>query len=172
MATDFMIDDRGDFILSVPTLYPRLKLSWVNSNYPVLKISFEQIQEYKNISKNKRLRLDFITDQDSRPLNQKFVVVNDKDELRQRIAVRLKTEKGEMSLLQNLGSYLVTQRHEDIMSEDTKIAVENIVFEEISGILQNPKVIAVPKHKTGPFFCQNMNVYIYDDEELIYTLSL
>ena len=87
MATDFMIDDRGDFILSVPTLYPRLKLSWVNSNYPVLKISFEQIQEYKNISKNKRLRLDFITDQDSRPLNQKFVVVNDKDELRQRIAV-------------------------------------------------------------------------------------
>lgn len=172
MALDFKIDDRGDFIVSVPPLYQRLKLSWVNSNYPVLRLNFEQQQSYSTRRMSDKLKVDFITDQASKTMNGKFVVVTGKDELRQRIIIRLKTERGEMNLFKNLGSYLVTQRHEDIMSEETKTLVENIVLAEVADILENPKVIAVPKHTTGPFFCQNMNVYIYEDDELIYVLSL
>ena len=172
MAIDFMIDDRGDFLLSTPPAYQRLKLSWVNSNYPVLKLSFEQGQSCSERKSYNRLRIDFIADQDSKIMNRKFMTVNDKKELRQRIMIRLRTERGEMNLFKNFGSYLVTQRHEDIMSDDVKTSVENIVYAEIADILQNPKVVAVPKRKDGPFFCQNMNVYIYDDNDLIYVLSV
>lgn len=172
MALDFAIDDRGDFIVSAPPRYQRLKLSWINSNYPVLRLNFEQGQRYGKTKTTNELKVSFITDQASKTMNSNFVVVTGKDELRQRIIIRLKTERGEMNLFKNLGSYLVTQRHEDIMSEETKMLVENIVLAEVSDILQNPKVIAVPKHTTGPFFCQNMNVYIYEDDELIYVLSL
>lgn len=172
MALDFKIDDRGDFIVSVPPLYQRLKLSWVNSNYPVLRLNFEQGQNYSTRRMSDKLKVNFITDQASKTMNGNFVVVTGKDELRQRIIIRLKTERGEMNLFKNLGSYLVTQRHEDIMSEETKTLVENIVLAEVADILENPKIIAVPKHTTGPFFCQNMNVYIYEDDELIYVLSL
>lgn len=172
MAMDFMIDDRGDFVLSTAPTYPKLKLSWINSNYPVLRLSFEQAQKCSERKQLGRLRIDFVTDRGSRVLNRRFSTVSGIDELRQRIMIRLRTERGEMDLFKNFGSYLVTQRHEDIMSDITKTSVENIVYAEVADLLTRPKVIAVPKHKTGPFFCQNMNVYIYDDDDLIYTLSL
>lgn len=172
MAIDFKIDDRGDFILSTPTTYDRLKLSWVNSNYPVLRIDFEQGQECSERKTFKRLKIDFVTDQSHQLNDNKFSTVSDLEELRQRIMIRLRTERGEMSLFKQLGSLLVTQRHEDIMSDNTKNAVEAAVYAEVNDILKKPKVVAVPKKKTGPFFCQNMNVYIYDDDTLIYTLSL
>lgn len=172
MAIDFMIDDRGDFLLSTSPTYQRLKLSWVNSNYPVLKLDFEQGQPCAERKIHKRLRIDFIADQDSKVMNQKFTTVNGIEELRQRIMIRLRTERGEMGLFKELGSYLVTQRHEDIMSDNVKAFVENIVYAEIADILQNPRVVAIPKKKDGPFFCQNMNVYIYDDSDLIYVLSI
>ena len=172
MSMDFMVDDKGDFVLTVPPVHQRLKLSWINSKYPVLKLDFEQGQIYAERKSLGRLKINFITDQASKTNNVALATVHDKEELRQRIMIRLRTERGELNLLKNLGSYLVTQRHRDIMSEDTKTSVEDIVLSEVSDILQNPRVVAVPKHKTGPFFCQNMNIYIYDDDELIYTLSL
>lgn len=172
MALDFALDDRGDFILSTPPNHQRLKLSWINSNYPTLKLSFEQGQPCSERKKYKRLRVDFISDCSSRVMHRKFSVVNDRSELRQRIMIRLRTEKGEMKLFKELGSFLVTQRHEDIMSDSVKAYVESIVLLEISDILARPKVVAVPKRKDGPFFCQNMNVYIYENDDLIYVLSL
>lgn len=172
MALDFALDDRGDFILSTPPNHQRLKLSWIDSNYPTLRLSFEQGQPCSERKKYTRLRVDFITDYSSRIMHRKFAVVNDRSELRQRIMIRLRTEKGETKLLKNLGSFLVTQRHEDIMSDTVKAYVESIVLLEVSDILAKPKVVAVPKRKSGPFFCQNMNVYIYENESLIYVLSL
>lgn len=172
MALDFALDDRGDFMLSTPPTHQRLRLSWINSNHPVLKLSFEQGQPCSERKKYTRLRIDFIADRDSRVAHRKFTVVNDRSELRQRIMIRLRTEKGEMKLFEDLGSFLVTQRHEDIMSDKVKAYVESIVLLELSDILARPKVVAVPKRKDGPFFCQNMNVYIYENEELVYVLSL
>lgn len=172
MAMDFEIDERGDFITTVSQQHERLQLSWVNSNYSVLRIDFEQGQKYNERKIDGRLCLNFITDRGAKPVKAMFATVSDGDEVRQRIIIRLKTEKGEMRLKRTLGSYLVRQKHEDIMAAEVQAAVESAVLSEVYDILEKPKVIAKPVHTTGPFFCQNMNVYIYDDDELIYVLSL
>jgi len=172
LALDFKLDDKGDFILSTPPLYPKLKLSWVDSNRPVLRINFEQGQECATRQLSNRLCVSFKTTQSEQTMNRKFSTVSGKDELRQRIMIRLRTEKGEVRLLKTLGSYVMLQKHEDIMSDTTKQILEDVIMAEVADILQNPKVVVLPKRTTGPFFCQNINAYIYEDNDLVYTISL
>lgn len=172
MAIDFEIDERGDFITTVSQQHKRLQLSWVNSNHSVLRIDFEQGQKYSERKIEGRLCLNFISDYSTKPVKAMFATVSNNDEIRQRIIIRLKTEKGEMRLKRTLGSYLVKQRHEDIMAAEVQEAIESIVLSEVYGVLEKPKIIAKPVYTTGPFFCQNMNVYIYNDDELVYVLSL
>lgn len=174
MAIDFLVNNQGDFVLSNIEQYPRLRIDWVDATQPVLRIDFEQGEEYSSFSQNnKQLRIDFITDRDNRTLDAKAATVTDIYELRQRIMLKLRTELGEMKLKPNFGSYIVTQRHEDIMSESVQSMVQSIVLAEVKNMLNNPRVTVVPKKKTGtPFYCQNMNVYIYEDEELLFVLEV
>ena len=173
MAVDLKLDNRGDFILSTPKHHDKLRIDWIDSDYPVLRIDFEQGQEVKTrISKTSRIRIDFLTDKQDRVNDRRFETVSDKEELRQRIMILLRTERGEISCCPNVGSYLITQRHEDINSEDVQTMVENIVYSEVMNILENPTVRAVPKKKSGPFFCQNMNVYVYEGTELFFEIEI
>ena len=174
MAIDFLVNNQGDFVLSSIEQYPRLRIDWIDATQPVLRIDFEQGEEYSSFSQNsKQLRIDFITDRDNRTLDAKAATVTDIYELRQRIMLKLRTELGEMKLKPNFGSYIVTQRHEDIMSESVQSMIQSIVLAEVKNMLNNPRVTVVPKKKTEtPFYCQNMNVYIYEDEELLFVLEV
>lgn len=173
MAVDIKVDNRGDFILSTPNHHDKLRIDWIDSDYPVLRIDFEQGQEVKTrVLKQSRIRIDFLTDKQDRVNDRRFETVSDKEELKQRIMILLRTERGEISCCPEVGSYLVTQRHEDINSLNTKTMVENIVYNEVMNILENPTVVAVPKKKGGPFFCQNMNVYVYEGTELFFEIEI
>lgn len=174
MAIDFLVNNQGDFVFSNIEQYPRLRIDWIDAKQPVLRIDFEQSEEYGSFPQNsKQLRIDFITDRDNRTLDAKAATVTEIYELRQRIMLKLRTELGEMKLKPNFGSYIVTQRHEDIMSESVQSMVQSIVLAEVKNMLSNPRVTVVPKKKTGtPFYCQNMNVYIYEDEELLFVLEV
>ena len=172
MSIDFKIDDRGDFIVSTPPLHKRLKISFVHSTHPVLRIRFEQGQESAVIDSDKKLCVKFATCKGQETMNRKISTVSDIDELRQRIMMRLRTEAGEMRLLPSTGSYVTILKHEDIMSEQTHAELKSAILFAISDIVQNPTVVIVPKRKSGPFFCQNINAYIYQNDILLYTLSL
>ena len=172
MSLDFKIDDRGDFILSTPPLHKRLKISFVHSTYPVLRIRFEQGQESKAVDNANKLCVRFTTCQGQETMNRKISTVSDKDELRQRIMMRLRTEAGEVRLLPSLGSYVTILKHEDILSEKTHAELRSAVLFAIADIVEDANVVVVPKRKTGPFFCQNINVYIYQKDTLLYSFSL
>ena len=95
------------------------------------------------------------------------------EEIKQRLVIRLRTEFGELNLKPELGSYLVTQRHEDIISTQTRNTVYQIVYAEVQDLLDDPKVIVTSKKKIGtPFYCQNLNVYVYDDDQLIFDIEV
>ena len=173
MAFDFRINDVGEISLSTPRKYDRLRIDWYDSDYPVLRIDFEQGQEYPpRLHKNKRLRIDFNTVKGEEFNNRKVDTIHDDNEIRQRIAIRLRTELGDVALKPDFGTRLVTQRHKDILSEDVQKTIEQLVLSEISDILPNPRVFAIPTKTSGPFFCQNIRVIIYNDNEIVYSLLL
>lgn len=170
---DFLINDVGEISFSTPKKYDKLRIDWYDSDYPVLRIDFEQRQEYPpRIFKNKRLRIDFNTTKGEELNNRRVNTIHGDNELRQRIAIRLRTELGDIALKPNFGSLLVTQKHRDILSEEVQKNIEQIVLRELSDILSNPRVVAVPTKTSGPFFCQNIRIIIFDNEELIYSLLL
>ena len=179
MSIDFKIDNRGDFILSSSKNYPKLRLDFINSTYKTLKITFEQGQfipelyDYDNkYNDGKRLNIEFYTDRDKAKVNRKVSTIFDKDEIKQRIIIALRTEYGEVPFMNNLGSYLVTQRHEDINSEKVHNNVRAIVLNAIGNKLENPEVRVVPKRKDGPFFCSNLNIYVYENDKLFFELEV
>lgn len=172
MSIDFKVDDRGDFVVSTLPLHKRLKISFVNSKYPVLRVRFEQGQDVAAVDGNNKLCVKFATCQGQESMNRRISTVSDINELRQRIMIRLRTEAGEIGLLPSVGSYVTILKHEDILSEKTQAELQSAVLFAIADIVQNPKVVVVPKRKSGPFFCQNINVYIYQNDILLYTLSL
>jgi len=173
MAVDFMVDNRGDFFLGNIEQYPRLRIDWVDSTQPTLRIDFEQGEEQVRMEpKRNQFCIDFVTAQAERSLNAKAPAVTGIQEIRQRIMIRLRTEFGEMKLKPNFGSYLVTQRHEDIMSDEVHSMIQSIVFAEVAELLVNPNVVVAPKKKDGPFYCQNLNVYVYDDDELVFDIEV
>ena len=179
MSIDFKIDNRGDFILSSSRNYPRLKLDFVNSTYKTLKITFEQGQAYPDLydydnkyNEGKRLNIEFYTDKDKAKMDRKLSTIFDKDEIKQRIIIALRTEYNEVPFMEGLGSYLVTQRHEDIASEKVHNNVRTIVLNAIGDKLENPEVRVVPKRKEGPFFCSNLNIYVYENDELFFELEV
>lgn len=174
MAIDFLIDNKGDFVFSNIEQYPRLRIDWIDSTQPTLRIDFEQTEERSTFSQtDKQFRIDFITDRDNRTLDAKAATVTGKYELRQRIMLKLRTELGELRLKPDFGSYIVTQRHEDIRSQSVQSMIQSIVLSEVRDILDNPRVSVIPRRKTGtPFYCQNINVYIYNDEELLFVLEV
>ena len=169
-----MLNNQGDFVLSNMLQYERLRIDWVDSDYPPLRIDFEQGEEQIPYEiKNKQLCINFITAQQDRTLNAKGATVTDIEEIKQRLIIALRTELGELRLKPDLGSIIVTQRHEDIMSAEVRGAIYRIVMDEIGDTLENPQVVVTPKKKIGtPFYCQNMNVYVYDDEKLLFDLQL
>ena len=179
MSIDFQINNRGDFILSSSKTYPRLRLDFVDSTYKVLRIDFEQGQEHPELfniedryKDGKRLNIEFYTNKDEAKVDRKLNTIFDKDELRQRIVVALRTELNEVSFMEDFGSYLVTQRHEDITDEKVHNNVRAIVLGIIGNKLNNPDVRVVPKRINGPFYCSNLNVYVYEDDELFFELEV
>lgn len=173
MAIDFQLNNQGDFVLSNMRQYERLRIDWVDNNAP-LRIDFEQGEEQVPYEMNdKQMCINFMTEQGEKTLNAKGSSVHDIEEIKQRLIIKLRTELGEMRLKPEIGSYLVTQRHEDIMSQQTRTNVYQIVYAELGDLVENPKVIVTPKKKIGtPFYCQNLNVYVYDDDKLLFDLKI
>lgn len=173
MAIDIRVDNRGDFVLANIQEHPRLRIDWIDTKHQVLRIDFEQAEETARMSpKDNQFCIDFISVQDERSFDAKALTVSGIEEVKQRLMVRLRTEYGEMNLKQGLGSYLVTQRHEDILSEEVQNMIRSIVFSEVIDMLPNPSVVVKPKKKDGPFYCQNISVYVYNDDELIFDIEV
>lgn len=86
--------------------------------------------------------------------------------------MQLRTEIGESILNKNLGTQLSLMRHRNINDFSTLQKIHDIVKDNLREILDNPAVMVKPEYSDGNFFCQNVNIYIYDGNTPIYTFSL
>lgn len=248
MAFDLELTNNGDFILSKQLRYPRFRVSWHDTEFPVCRIRFYNDQvtprpeplshktettvntngqyvvttviegiEYSIIInaagteifsvrshvdltdeadieglsftvKGFRYTLEYIDDKfrlvplkfrlsfhSMDPLvrgKYKINSVEDTQELKQRIRSLLRIEYGEFRFQPELGSYLATMKHKDLHANATIQGVYSIVMNVLNEFGDDFSVIVAPKKVDGPFYCQNLNIYVYKSNKLLFELPL
>lgn len=179
MGVDYMIDleidNHGDICLNKSSVIKRLKIGLFMTKYPVFKATIRQQKEYDNESekykpdnRHGKIKLK-IKIPENKNGNLSSSSIHDEDEIRQRITILFRTNKGEIlsSLKNSFGSKINMYRHKDITLEETRRKIADLMRNELIDILDNPYVIVQHKYIDGPFYSQNITAYIYDDEQLI-----
>lgn len=138
---DFKLDDKGDLIIGSSEEYDRFRINFVTGEFPKLRIVFKGEAEEK-IAPDSVFCMRFYTDENEREHAKIIETVKEDEEKAQSIAIRLKTELGELnSFYYDFGSELVDLRHVDLLNdtywskltEKVKVAIQDIIpYEESS----------------------------------------
>lgn len=175
---DFAINDIGDIMLEEPKqVYPKYKIKFAASElYPKYKINF-----WARTGKKKRngsLKINFITDVSLREYDKNIAVVRDTDEQSQSIAIRLKTELGELQdFFSDFGSELNKIRHTDLqLTSDKKNTIINYVESAIYDIFKSADItVNVEKldTETGNFKLETLKITVATkDGKTLYSYSI
>ena len=132
---DFKLDEKGDLIIGSPEEYDRFRINFVTGEFPKLRIVFKGEAEEK-IAPDSVFCMRFYTDENEREHVKILETVKEDEEKAQSIAIRLKTELGELnSFYYDFGSELVDLRHLDLLNdtywsklmEKVKVAIQDII---------------------------------------------
>lgn len=156
-------------------------------------ISFKSINDYNNTlkisffkSKIKGLKIDFYIEKAPQPIRSKnslmisfnyntiknnkiAMEVNKEAALIQLLSIKLKTSLGELPERKNIGSKLETIIHEDLYDKAVIKNVENIIYNCIRDLIEEPQIIIEPKIIKTNGYEQILNIKILDDNKLLYS---
>lgn len=142
---DFKLNDKGDLVIGRPEEYERFRINFVTGEFPKLRIVFKGKAEEK-IAPESIFCMRFYTDENEREHANILETVKENEEKAQSIAIRLKTELGELnSFYHDFGSELVDLRHLDLLNdtywskltEKVKVAIQDIIPYEESSVSIN-----------------------------------
>lgn len=173
---DLKINDKGDLVIKDKEYVSSFKINFFAVGEPVMKINFITADNTQDFECEKhsqsKFRIRFRTNQKDLSGGKLAKATNGKELLRQLIMTRLRTEQGDCCLMKEFGSKVHLAKHKDIMSDSVRSQLENNILSKISDLLENPEVVIAAEESDDFFYCQNLNVYIYDGEELIYEFQL
>lgn len=169
---DFAFTESGDLKENETMNFPKLRFSWVENSLSTLKLNFKIGRGQSPAKTNSgQLRIHFMIKED-RP-TPSIVTSHDFDALRQMIIALIRGEEGELDSFSYIGSQLVLQKHRDITSKEVQEAVRSLVYDKVSGYLNDPSVVVKKSKIAGhPFSYQNLNVYIYEGKTEIYNFEI
>lgn len=174
---DFTLNNKGDITLERKDYIPKLKISFRRSLFPIFNLKFLQASEVVSNHYNYNLCVKFKVSNnrdDGNDVVNKSVI--DKEELKQRIRILLRTEQNELLNKEDFGSKVYTYKHLDILADSTLQGTKQTVLNELSNIIDTETNIldveVIPKMTDGPFYCQNVNIYIYLNNELLFDFIL
>lgn len=168
-AVDFKIDNDGDLIFNnIP-----------NNNKFMLKFNISDISQFRiKINSNptqimskdmkKKFHICFKTKNIDTSKNKCSAnIVSGIEEISQLIEIRLKTSEKEAGR-ESLDSSLQKLKHTFFVdSEDLFSRIESAVKEKIDDIVTNANVHVEYKKGNGNFYCQNINIYIYNENGIL-----
>lgn len=158
---DFKLDERGDIFLSSPDEYAAFRIDFAIKEYPLLLITFKNDEEDEDTNKNNCLEIQFITDEVEPIHGKKLDTVTDNEEKAQSIAIRLKTELGELDELYfNFGSELACFRHLDLLNNTYWSKIEEKVKTAISDIIPYCEAVIIISRLYGKDNCCNIMINI------------
>lgn len=134
---DFKLDERGDIIFSSPEEYDTFRIDFAIKDYPLMLITFNTNDETDEAIKAYNiLEIQFFTDETELAHGKKLETVIEDEEKAQSIAIRLKTEFGELDgLYYNFGSELACFRHKDLLNSAYWSQIEEKVKTAISDVV-------------------------------------
>ena len=169
---DFEMTNSGDLKLSSAEHYPSLNISWYETEFPILCLNWEQLEKPLGETGDDTLTITFNTGNGKTEFVKKVAPIRHKKELAQRLAIILRTELGSSALSPGLGTTLCLDKHKDLRELKVLQSIQNKILAAIDELVDNPAVILKVEEKDGPFYCQNVNVYIYQDNDLVYETSI
>lgn len=159
---DFRLDERGDIILSSPEEYDTFRIDFAIKDYPLMLITFttnDEADESKNA--DNILEIQFFTDETELVHGRKLETVIEDEEKAQSIAIRLKTELGELDdLYYNFGSELAYYRHLDLLNDTYWSKIEEKVKEAISNVVPYTESSVIISRVEGEGSFQNESLKI------------
>lgn len=174
---DFALNNKGDIVLERKNYIPKFKISFRQSMFPIFNLKFMQTSEYVRNDNKYNFCIKFKTSNnrdDGSDIINKSVL--DKEELKQRIRILLRTEQNELLNKEDFGSKVYIYKHLDILADSTLQGIKQTILNELSNIIDTQTNIldveVIPKIADGPFYCQNVNIYIYLNSELLFDFIL
>ena len=175
---DFKINNIGDIELGTPEQYNKFKVNFSTSEYlPKFRINFKT--RTPNKKRSGVFKIKFITTFGESKSKKDLQIVKDEQEVSQSIAIRLKTEFGELQdFFTDFGSELNKLRHkEDVfLTEARKNLIVSYVTKAISDIFKSNDVIInverlEPDH--GNFKLETLKITIKNKNgKLIYSYNI
>lgn len=169
---DFEITNSGDLKLSATEKFPGFSINWYESEFPVLCLSWEQQSRPFVPPDDDGFSLTFHTSNHPTEHTKTVAPARHNEELAQRIAILLRTELGSSGLAPDLGTTLVLDKHNDIRNMQVLKSIQGKILNAIDGLVEEPAVVIKVEERDGPFYCQNVSAYIYQNGELIYNTSI
>ena len=159
---DFRLDERGDIILSSPEEYDTFRIDFAIKDYPLMLITFTTNDEAgEAIKADNILEIQFYTDETEIAHGKKLETVIEDEEKAQSIAIRLKTELGELDdLYYNFGSELAYYRHLDLLNDTYWSKIEEKVKEAISNVVPYTESSVIISRVEGEGSFQNESLKI------------
>lgn len=168
---DFAISNSGDLILEEQERSSRFRLDFRLAEFPGLAIKFFQRKPLEQLPPGS-FKLTFDVKAHSKEAAYRAAIVEDLKEAAQRVIIQLRTELTELPARQTVGSKLRTVKHERLSNTANIANIEAMTLDAVKDIVSNAAVIAKPEFGVGTFYCQNVNVYIYSNDELFYKFSI
>lgn len=169
---DFEMTNSGDLKLSSTERFPGFSIAWYESEFPVLCLSWEQQEKPLDESDDDGFSITFNTSNDKTEFTKTVRPLRHEKELAQRLTVLLRTELGSSLVAPYLGTTLCLDKHKNLRDMQTLKSIQQKILAAIEGLVNNPAVVLKVEEKDGPFYCQNVNVYIYQNNELVYQTSI
>ena len=136
---DFKLNEKGDLMIGSPEEYNRFRINFVTGEFPKLRIVFKGEAEEK-IAPESIFCMRFYTDENEREHAKIIETVKEDEEKAQSIAIRVKTELGELDgLYYNFGSELAYFRHLDLLNDTYWSKIEEKVKTAIQDIIPYDK---------------------------------
>lgn len=168
---DFALNNAGDIILEHKEIYDIFKLSFVDSGYPVFKTNFHVLNNPPAKKDKRSFRLRFTTNQNESAY-KKIKTIHKNDEIRQRIMLKLRTELNDIFHHQDFGSNINIQRHKIITDANLEL-LASMAQDTIQNITNDTyRVEAKQVKRNNNFVTENINLYIYRNEELFFVFEL
>lgn len=169
---DFAINNKGDLTFDRYSPINIFKLSFRTTKYPIFQIQFlQEDQHIERDIKDNCFVVKFITTNLNDKKHKQNKAIHNLDELRQRVMIALRTEENELTDSNLLGSKLYIYKHKDILSLDVQQGIIDTITNYLNNMLDgiyNIEVKVIPKKIDNPFFCQNLSIYIFLNDELLY----
>ena len=167
---DFSLADNGDLDIKTAVKFPAFKLDFKINPQQTLLVTFDtNLKQIKPEPKN-LFKITFDIDLHREHKSISNTTIKDKAELAQAVAIRLKTELGEMDFLKTLGSELVLMRHEDLKSDTVLENVKTYVSNAVSDILEDYTINVARVESEGNLRLGTLNIEIINaDNEIIFT---